>query len=570
MKRYLNRFLSNSKSATTLIATVAVVVIAAWFFVEWTFNRIYVPVGYSLQLRYKGPPLPLPFMGARPPAAEGKFAQAKDGEPLELGIMEQMVGPGRHFYSPLWWERKLVSDQVVNPGEVAIVTSKMGKDLPSGEYLVDGDLDSTEFKGILRMALGPGVYRYNPYAYEFKTIQLETITSGSQIKHAGWVSIDTGYVGVVTNLTSNAATGMQAGIQPDVLQPGLYPINPREQNIDIVEVGYREISIAANLKIDPRTKETLLDESNEPMIADDDSGISFPSNDGFPINMDFTAVWGIMPDQAPDVIRKFGNVAAVENKVVIPQIESICRNMGSTLGAVDLLVGESRQEFQTATSTAFHDVLADKGVTLLYGLVRHIYIPMNVRQPIQEAFIADELKLTREQEQLTAETEGSLREAEEKVKLATEQVRVETEKLVAAKMAEGERTAAETKAETIKFVAVIDRKTAELEAEATVLRGEATASARKLQEEAKAEKFELAVGAFGTGEAYNNWVFATGLPEDVELNLLYAGEGTLWTDLKGFSETMLSKQYLESRSANPRPTTGSGPIRPATTTRKAR
>ncbi len=50
-------------------------------------------------------------------------------------------------------------------------------------------------------------------------------------------------------------------------------------------------------------------------------------------------------------------------------------------------------------------------------------------------------------------------------------------------------------------------------------------------EEAKADRFRLAVEAFGTPQAYNNWIFATGLPDDVTLQLLYAGPGTLWTDI---------------------------------------
>lgn len=551
-----------SKGLVTVVAAAVLLVVFAWFVIEWTYNRIYVPVGYSLQLRYKGPPLPLPLMGMRPAAERGQFAKTKDGEPLELGILEEMVGPGRHFYCPLWWERKLVEDQIVKPGEVGIVTSRMGENLPEGEYLVDGDLGSTTHKGILRKAFGPGTYRVNPYAYEFKKVTLETINGAGQKKHAGWVEIPTGFVGVVTNLADNPLKNTKAGIQENVLPPGLYPINPREQHIDIVQVGYREKSITVNLKEDPKTGDLLLDESGEPVMADDDSGITFPSNDGFTIHMDFTAVWGIMPDQAPDVIRKFGNVEAVETKVVIPQIESICRNMGSTLGAVDLLVGDSRQKFQTETANTFKQVLDEKGVTLHYGLVRHIYIPHVVRQPIQQSFIADELKLTREQEQLTAETEALLREAEEKVKLATQEVRVETEKLVAEKLAEGKKVAEETKAETLKLVAAIDRQTAELEAEATVLLGEAEAKARQMQEEAKAEKFQLAVDAFGTGEAYNQWVFATGLPDDIELNLLYAGEGTFWTDLKGFTETMLARQIQQSPGAVQETRSNPNPVRP--------
>ena len=74
-------------------------------------------------------------------------------------------------------------------------------------------------------------------------------------------------------------------------------------------------------------------------------GIEFPSSDGFPIHLDYTAIWGILPEQAPDVVRQFGTLKDVEQKVILPQIESICRLHGSRRGAVDLLVGDTREQF---------------------------------------------------------------------------------------------------------------------------------------------------------------------------------------------------------------------------------
>ena len=556
-----SRFNFAGRPAAVLAIIAGLAIGFGWFFVEWTWNRIYVPEGYSLRLRYQGPPLPV-LPGGRPPAEGGQFAKVSEsGKPLELGVLAEMVGPGRHFYCPLWWERDLVPDIDIEPGEVGIVTSRMGANLPAGEFLVDGDLGTSTFKGTLRKVLGPGRYRINDYAYTVKVVQVETIKSGTQVKHAGWVTIPAGYVGVVTNLAENRELGTKAGIQSDVLQPGIYPINPREQQVDIIEIGYRENSIAANLQM-AGPEEPRLDESGEPMIANDDSGIKFPSNDGFEITMDFTAVWGIMPEQAPTVVRKYGNIHAVEQRVVLPQIQSICRNEGSKLGAVELLVGESRLIFQDNTSLAFKTVLEEQDVTLLYGLVRHIYIPQQVRLPIQESFIADELKLTRDQEILTTKTEADLKEAEQTVLLEAERIRVETEKKVAQALAEGQKTAEETKAKTQQLVAAIDRQTAELDAEASVVRGEATAGAKKLLEQARAGKFQLAVEAFGSGDAYNQWVFATGLPDDIRLNLLYAGDGTFWTDLKGFSEAMLGRMQQERAPAATSPAAQPAP-RPA-------
>jgi len=523
------------------LLSLIILVVGGYQFIEWTLNRVYVPEGYSLQLRYKGPPLPF-LPGSKQTAEPGTFAEVDDkGNPKQLGVLKEMRGPGRHFFWFGWWETKLIKDTIVNPGEVAVVTSKMGKDLQAGTFLVDGTLDQTKEKGILRQVLGPGTYRINDYAYAVDVIQELTEKSGLQVKHSGWVSIPAGYVGVVTNLAENKQTKALPGIQDKVLQPGLYPINPREQHVDIISVGFTEKSVKSNL-ITTADGKPKLDESGEPTVIDDDAGIAFPSNDGFKIHMDFTAIWGIMPDQAADVIRKFGNLEAVETKVVVPQIESICRNRGSSLGAVDLLVGDSRRKFQDEVSDSFHKILEDKGLTLLHGFVRNIHIPQEVRLPIQEKFVADELKLTRDQELLTARTEATLREAERKVDLETERVNAETAKLVAAAQAEGNKIAEETKAETIKLVATIAAKTAELDAQASITLGKAKAGAKQLEAEARSELFKLAVDAFGSGKAYNEWIFATGLPEDVQLDLFYAGEGTLWTDLKGFTEAMIAKQ----------------------------
>ncbi len=547
-----NRFNLNPRSRMvgSLLGMTILVALAGWLAIQWGYNRMYIEEGESLLLRYKGPPLPF-LPGGRPPATPGQFAKVDaEGGPLELGILEQMRGPGRHFYCPLWWETRRIPDQVVEPGEVAVVTSKMGKALAPDTFLVDGDLGDTEYKGILRKAFGPGRYRVNTYAYEFTTIELEKITSGNQTKYAGWVDIPTGYVGVVTNLTDNPITGETAGIQQSVLPPGLYPTNPNEQQIDIVEIGYREKSITANLRLD-QNGQLVIDESGEPILADDASGITFPSNDAYQISMDFTAIWGIMPSQAPEVIKRFGNVDAVEMKVVVPQIESICRNNGSKLGAVELLEGESRQKFQDATKEEFKEVLAAKGITLLEGVVRHIYIPRDIRLPIQNAYIADERKLALKQKQLTTKTEADLKEATAQVELEQEKVRVDTDKQVAKRMAEGEKTAQETIAKTLQLVAAIDKDTAVLEAQANVVLGEAEAKAKQLSEEAKADKFHLAVEAFGSGSAYNQWVFASGLPEDIRLKLLYAGEGTFWTDLKGFNEALLGRQAQQDGKKKP-------------------
>jgi hypothetical protein len=510
-----------------LIPTVIILLLIcglAYFAFAWTVNRVYVAEGQSLQLRYKGPLI----FGSRQMAKQGYWA-----EEGEIGIRKELRGPGRHFYCPIWWQRELVDDVVILPGQCGIVTCKLGDPLEGGAFLVDGDIGDTKHKGILRKALGPGRYRINPYGYTVKIVGTEQRQSGKQVKYSGWVEIPTGYVGVVTNLSDNPLTGATKGIQENVLPPGIYPINTKEQQIDIVEIGFRESTIVVQLQKN-EDGSFKLDEQGEPIVANAQSGIGFPSSDGFQISEDFTAIWGLMPEQAPHAVETFGNVAEVEQKVVLPQIESICRNNGSTYEAVQLLVGAEREIYQQDTLEEFQKVLAEKDITLLYGLVRHIYIPQEVRQPIQLAFIAEELTLTRVQEQETAKAKALLQEATKQVDLATETVTVDTERQYQARLAAGNREAGRIDAETKKLTAVIEKETAALNAAATRVLGEATHKGEQMVEEAKADRFRLAVEAFGTPGAYNNYIFAEGMPEDVDLKLLYAGDGTLWTDYDNF------------------------------------
>src|SRR6185437_2811650 len=95
--------------------------------------------------------------------------------------------------------------------------------------------------------------------------------------------------------------------------------------------------------------------------------------------------------------------------------------------AVDLLVGDGRESFQTNTAEELEEVLKQKNLTLLFGLTRHIYVPAEIREPIQKANIANELKLTRDQEQLTAKAQAELTRAKEEVASQEQLTQAETE-----------------------------------------------------------------------------------------------------------------------------------------------
>jgi regulator of protease activity HflC (stomatin/prohibitin superfamily) len=561
------------KAALALLAVVLLFQAGYFGVWQWTVCRIEVPAGSSLLIRYKGP---WPF-GSAPQAPEGTLVQTgAAGSPRQVGILEAMPGPGRHFYSPLEYETQLVKDEVIPPGKIGVLVCKIGKPLPEGTYLVD----EKGYRGILRKVLTPGRYRINRYGYDVKIVDVDACAeTNARIKRRAGdpTLIPPGYVGVVTNKANDPSIGEERGIQKRVLPPGIYFLNPEEKRIDIVSIGYSETTLmvdarkaddagagadaTANLSQDIRGDRLGTTTGKDPLYIRG-KGIEFPSSDGFPIHMDYTAIWGILPEQAPDVVRQFGTLKDVEQKVILPQIESICRLHGSRRGAVDLLVGNTREEFQDETSAELEKVLTSKDLSLLFGLTRHIYVPRLVREPIQKAKIADELTKTREQEQLTAKAQAELTEAKAKVVFEEKRTLAETTKMVAETEAEGEKKAREIEAMTEKFKAEIDAKSATIEAQTTRVLGEAKALSVKLAKEAKAERIQLLVKAMGGPESYQRYTFAEGLPADLRLGIFYAGPGTLWTDLKGFEQTMLGKLASENQagagSLGNRPSEGDG------------
>jgi regulator of protease activity HflC (stomatin/prohibitin superfamily) len=368
-----------------------------------------------------------------------------------------------------------------------------------------------------------------------------------------------GYVGVVTNKAPDRAENKTQGIQAEVLQPGIYFLNPAEKQVDVLLVGFNEYSVTVQRSGLPTNRPEVaaaVTTASDFVVEPDPEyepgqGIDFPAADGSTIHLDFTAIWGIMPEQAPDVVRQFGTLKDVETKVVAPQINSVCRLFGSKRRAVELLVGDTREQFQDDVSKELEQVLKGKDLTLLFGLTRHIYVPARVREPIQRAKIADELRLTRDQEQLTAKAQADLTEAIAKVTLEETRTESETQRLVAEALATGAKSVAEIEANTSKTVAAIEAGTAQITAQIERTIGEADAKKVELVNEAQAERFGLYVQALGGAENYNRYSFAEGLPKDMSLGIIYAGPGTFWTDLKGFDRTLMGKIAAEAETKDP-------------------
>lgn len=532
--------------------------------VVWQTCRIYVPENRcAVLIRKTGKNLPP--------------GQKVATEPGQKGIQEQVLGPGRHFRNPYTWDWELKDLTVVPAGDpktwewvhsidprkrkhrwttgdlsfggefpmVGVVTRRIGKTPPAGQVIVSRD---SGYEGILEEVLTPGTYRLNPHIYQVDLFPATVIPAG--------------FVGVVTNLfgdspgahgTAAAAASApsadadvqvpplampgQRGTLADVLQPGVYFINPKLQKILIIEIGYNEYS---QLHVSPQ----------------EDLRIVFPSDTGYQISVGVTVVWGIHPQHAAQIINEFGNVDRVLDRVISPQLRSICRNVGSTFAARDFIQGEKREIFQKQLTEQLHRVCQHKNIDVLLALVREIEVhapaggtpggsaPDDLKRTIQQSFIAVENQLTKEKQRDAAITKAKLEEARKKVDIAKEQIHAETGVMVANIQAEGEKEAAEIDARAALEVANIQQQVALLDAKRIEILGAANAEVEKMKKSAEAQGYRLLVQAFGSPKAYNLYTFAERFnPESIKL--IFAGEGTFWTDLNRLDQVGTAK-LLES------------------------
>ena len=565
---------------------VAAIVLAGAGKAAWDSVCVYVPEGMMAIVTSKtGDDLP---------------AGAILAEPGQKGVQRIPLAEGRHFLNPVNNDWRFVPITVIPGGSVGVVTSKSGKELASGEILA-ADRAS---KGVWKDVLGPGSYRLNPEGYDVRILSA--------------INIPIGYVGVVTSQTGRpAASGLFArpgekGVFEKVLQPGLYYVNPRAYQVDVVEIGMNQVSIVGKSGTVVLTKAQSqstggLDElqrltlqkqveqraeyvtNNADLgIVDEDSArnysqsslglsqrrramksaaqrsqaqdkqkeapyaqapavpadsvafglnqfVQFPSLDGFSIMLDMTVEFELMPENISRIFMLYGDLPAVVSKIIMPQILSISRMKGSGYKARDFIDGEGRLKFQTEMTEELVKVLREKSIVVRNAIVRHVEVPAEILEPIQSATVAKEQGLTNVTAQETEKRRAELNTENAKIEQLKREVDQETRKLVATVAAEMRKDVAEIQAQTKLRAAEIDLACAKIQAQITETRGEADVKARFAVENEEALGTRRCASAFKDPSLWADLVFADSLNPNVNIRVIHAGEGTLWTDLKGAS-----------------------------------
>jgi len=585
------------KNTPFILVPVLAVLFFAGFFV-WTFCRISVPAGYMAIVTAKvGKPLPA-----------GEILAA----PGEKGVQRDPLPEGRHFLNPVNYSWRIVPAVSIPVGKVGVVTSKVGKELPPGEILAA----DTACKGVWKDVLGPGTYRLNPEGYE--VTQLDA------------VNIPIGYVGIVTSQTGQpvkpgefAGPGQQ-GVMKDVLQPGLYYINPRAYQVDVLEIGMNQVSIlghsgsvvltksqitnasSALESLQQNTIQAQQEKRNEYLEKNRDRGfisqqalstssaagatdglwargkadkkavapsakpqpgsrayavqqamapqkqaatpesvafglnrfVEFPSRDGFQILLDMTVEFELLPENISRIYMLYGDLPAVVDKILLPQILSISRLKGSSYKARDFIDGEGRQLFQKEMNAELTRVMKEKHIVVHNAIIRHVEVPPEILKPIQEASVAIEQDLTNKARQDTARVQAELNTETAMIEQLKKQVDQETEKLVATIGAQTKNEVATIQAEALLEVANINLEKAAVQAQITQVQGEAKITSEFLVSNEKARGEQMRAAVFATPATLADLTFVDKLNPSVGIRIIHAGEGTLWTDLKTLAPTV--------------------------------
>jgi SPFH domain / Band 7 family len=548
------------KIKRTFIGLIAVAALAVggWEAVKWTTMRVYVGPDEALVVVNKfGQPLP-------PDAVVVPI-----GEERYKGIRQEVLGPGRYFFDPVEYSWNIVSQTQIPAGDpqnwhwdhegnladpsiapmVGLVSMKQGKEPAGNPEVVDPG-----YRGIQKEVLTPGVYKINPYFEEVTLVPAIIIPPGS-------VGVVTRLVGQdVADVTSATLTAIkesttapatsdaaplsrlvvgpnQRGILRDVLQPGIYYLNPRMVKVTIAPIGYDQIN---------------LDEAGG-------TAVRFYSNDGYLVEADFTIVWGRSPADVPNIVANIGDTKNVEQNVIEPAAKAACQNEGAKYTAKELIQGTTRSKFQDDLSSSLESQVSSRNIHILLALIRNIAIKDNRGQDatngllstIQQANIEVEVDLTNKQKTETATMKANLEQALKLVDVARETVASDTNVKVANIMADGQKQAAEIAADCNLQVATIELQVAQLDAQKTQILGKAGASVDQMKRDAEAQGSRMMIDAFGSPQAYNMYTFAKNF-DPTELKLIFAGPGTLWTDLKSFQDIGAS-DVIQGQTAPKKP-----------------
>ena len=472
------------------------------------------------------------------------------------GVWHDVLGPGLYRLNPEGYSIELVDAINIPAGYVGVVTSQTGKLPPPGEFAKIGE------KGVLKDVLQPGLYYINRYAYQVNVIEIgmnqvsmtssdkgasvfnaKTLlnTSNAAIKELESNTLNFQQELRKQNVAQNsqsasnsvAQTFKRVMAEPRANAKAKKEMNIRAEKMDVMD-GMAEAEAMAPMGAGamggrPTAAKPL---SAEAQIFGVSKIVEFPSRDGFKVSLEMTVEFELLPEFISKIYLVYGDLPQVVEKIILPQVLSVSRLKGSSYGAQDFIMGEGRENFQKDLRDELEKTLATKNIIVHNAIIRTVEIPMDILQPLRAVSQAKEQNLTNIAMQETAKKLGELNTETELIEQRRREVSQETEKIVATTAAQCRQEVETIAAEAKLKVAEIGVQRSELKAKTESLIGETEVKARFLTENEKAIGEVMLAKALGGQGVLGAMKAVEALNDKVETKVIYAGNGTLWTDIK--------------------------------------
>lgn len=336
---------------------------------------------------------------------------------------------------------------------VGVVTTKEGRPLRTGEIAgvevpdhnmyQDGQsfLNNGGSKGLQVQVMLAGRYFLNPHFATVEVVPMTTVpiaNVGVVIAYVGEEGKDlTGPTFKHGNLVSKG----QKGVWLEPLDPGKYPINPLTHKVECVQTANIVLNWATG-----KTESHKLDENL--------STIKVRSSDGFTFNMDVSQIIHVPRNDAPLVIARFGSMANLVTQVLEPTIGNYFRNAAQKSDVIDFL--KDRKSRQDDARDKIATALKEYNVGAIDTLIGDIVPPDSLMKTLTDRKLAEQEKITYENQRLAEETRKELQQAKALADTQSRVVDAERQVAIAEFNAKAAVKAAEGAAESKKLVAEAD------------------------------------------------------------------------------------------------------------------
>src|SRR5215213_5408067 len=367
------------------------------------------------------------------------------GKGGQRGPQKDILLPGTYYINPLLFKVIPETAKEIQPGEVAVVVSNVGKD-PSEEVRremaakVRQRMEREEKEQVEDSVTRLDVMDDKRTAEQIKADLMTGDPADRRLDegaHEAYV-VPEGY----------------RGIQEAVVGPGRYYVN----------------TLAISPIVIPTTNQTVEWTAGE--VANTFNPFEVISKDGFTMQLEVRVVFRVKPEDAPFMVAKIGGIERLIQNVMHPLIDSIFRNQASESSAMAYL--QNRHEEQERAEARVRAHLLKYHVDVVNVLICHIHLPEELMKTQTEKILAEQRQnmynAQREAEEKRIQLEKTKSQADNQKDLMAATVGVE----IASKRAEQRKAEGEGEAHYI-------QQTGRAEAEKVRLMGEAQGVAYREQ-----------------------------------------------------------------------------------------